>query len=385
MKLMSQSWVNRNLILFTLVFWTSSAFSQSLFNIYAKRDIKKFEQHIKKKPDLANSQENGNFIIHLVTRNNSLPFLKILVDNGSNINQQDIQGYTPLYYAVINGNREISLYLLENDADVNSRDADKNSLLVVAVQNNDLDICKLLVKYGIDLDSYNSDGLDAFSIACLNGKTTIAEYLMSQMKMIHPVDVAGCIAANDTVLLRQALFKGGNINDTLNGRLNMLHIAAISENPGMIEYLLNQGFKPDISDQYGATPLLYASEYNDNTEVMIKLLDAGADVNYRDHEGFNALIYSIDYDGDRGFDGIKEKIRLLLSKGADINLSDNNGNRALMYASGKGLRSIVALLIEMGADPNLKNQAGETAAHFAKSQGSMRTNRLIKKIQKKWD
>lgn len=77
---------------------------------------------------------------------------------GSNLNQFDEYGFTPLIEAAIADNREIAELLLQNGANANLQDATGGTPLHWAAENNNLDLCQLLFKYRADPNACNFAG-----------------------------------------------------------------------------------------------------------------------------------------------------------------------------------------------------------------------------------
>ncbi len=93
----------------------------------------------------------------------------------------------------------------------------------------------------------------------------------------------------------------------------------------------------------GSTPLMYAALYDDEGAVRL-LLDHGADPNISNEAGATALMWSGD---DARIAG------LLLDHGAQVNAISSEGFSALSVAAGRlGGTSVVKLLLDRGASPS---------------------------------
>ena len=176
-----------------------------------------------------------------------------------------------------------------------------------------------------------------------------------------------------------------------------LHLAVMSSNRSIVEFLLEKECIINVQDDFGNTPLHYAQ-----SSGMIKLLmEKGSNPNIPNHEGSCALHYA-----SQRLD--VESCRILLSHGADLNTADHDqwltpfhvlmlasvdsndgcsraleitglfcgdqslaldeqdkdGNTVLHYAcigSNNCIDEIITLLLQCGANPNILNRRGQTA------------------------
>jgi len=130
--------------------------------------------------------------------------------------------------------------------------------------------------------------------------------------------------------------------------ISIVHFAVLWGSVNVLEYLLEQGCRIDVTDELGQTPLLYAIERlsgDDSYEISLLLIRAGADVNKGDtsdnlftplHAACLAGHYSI--------------VRLLIQNGADLERTDGRLNwTCLHWAVSGGNIKVIELLLEKGA------------------------------------
>ena len=71
----------------------------------------------------------------------------MLLENGAQVNAQDNNGATPLYYAAYNDASAIAQVLLANGAQVNAQDNNGATPLSVAMEKNAFETAAVLLLY----------------------------------------------------------------------------------------------------------------------------------------------------------------------------------------------------------------------------------------------
>ncbi len=110
--------------------------------------------------------------------NGNLSKVKILVENGTNINAVDGWSGTPMMYAAASGHTEIVSYLLDKGVNINARYRLGTTAVMCAAQLGHLETTKFLVERGADLsirETYESK--TALDLAKEYNRTAVVEYL----------------------------------------------------------------------------------------------------------------------------------------------------------------------------------------------------------------
>jgi ankyrin repeat protein len=178
------------------------------------------------------------------------------------------------------------------------------------------------------------------------------------------------IRANDLNKLRELVAAPGaaNLEDKLQWR--PLHYAAIYGSVDAVAILLDAGADPDVRNQQGATPLIYAAWNFDRTRLLVQ---KGAKVEVASKSGVTPLMVASRTHGNIA------TLRYLLERGANVNTVDERGEDALIRAAGAGDMDMLQALLAKGADPHHADKAGITALQLATSfTSSDRVRILIK-------
>jgi ankyrin repeat protein len=96
---------------------------------------------------------NGYTPLHLAIFSiNHKKIVQMLVAKGANVNDQAASGATPLYFAVLRGQKDDAEFLLDHGANPNLPDAYTTSILDVALHMNYSSMVELLVNKGADVN-----------------------------------------------------------------------------------------------------------------------------------------------------------------------------------------------------------------------------------------
>ena len=145
------------------------------------------------------------------------------------------------------------------------------------------------------------------------------------------------------------------------GNWTGIFLAAINGEVGKIRDLICAGNSPNMVDEWGLTPLMYAVR-NARVSTFHLLLRHRANVNAVDSEGNSVLLHSVH--GRNLF-----IFRRLLALGANVNYCNKENMNALMVACRLGVEPLVTFMLEhyeeVRAAVNKSDVYGNTALHFA--------------------
>lgn len=242
------------------------------FSIYDNLDIELYEKiiiKIAKEIDINYSIDYGVPAIHKLVMSGNMPFIKILIENGMDINKKIIkeetkflEGCSPLFLSVHLGKEHIMRELIKLGADVNTSSLKYSSALALSLHNGNGRIFDYLVKNGADI---NED-----------------------------------IVKND------------------DSQMNVIHYVAQYNRPEMMSSLLHIGedidrkaySKNEIFNE--ATPLMISVYYSSIDNIKF-LLENKANINYQNSNGYSAVAYA-------AITGQKEIFNLLIQYGANTDI-----------------------------------------------------------------
>ena len=108
-----------------------------------------------------------------------------LIEDGEDVNKENDDGMTPLFYACNTGNLGVVKYLVEeHGVNVDKEDKKGETPLFDACRGGNFEIVKYLVEHGADVNKENMSGKTPLFYACKGGNLEIVKYLVE-----HGADV----------------------------------------------------------------------------------------------------------------------------------------------------------------------------------------------------
>ena len=115
--------------------------------------------------------DSGYAPLTVAVTSGNMKIVKLLVDNGANVNTQDLLGRTPLHYTCDHNYLEIAKFLIKHGANINLTDNHLNQPLFEAVFNaasedeDKLPLVELFLKNGADPNFQNKSNKSPLSFA----------------------------------------------------------------------------------------------------------------------------------------------------------------------------------------------------------------------------
>jgi ankyrin repeat protein len=272
------------------------------------------------------------------------------------VNRREVDGSTPLQWAVYTSDVAEARRLLRAGADVSLANNYGATPMSLAAEVGNTDILRLLLEVGANADSPNADGQTALQAVARTGKIDAAQLLLDHHATVDAREKWGgqtalmwASARRHPEMMQLLIARGADVNARSIDRDYQRHVTA-------------EG-RPKSLDSGGLTPMLYAARENCIACVGV-LLENKADIDLPDPDGVSPLLLAI---MNANWDLAKQ----LIAAGADVNQWDIYGEAPLLTAvdlrnridggrasidpmnTTKGL-AIVNLLLERGADPNMQ-------------------------------
>ena len=262
-------------------------------------------------------------VFRLALRNQDKKGIATLMADPALPKARGVNGTTALHQVAVYGDVAEAKALLDKGADVNAADLDGVTPLIWAVRDDA--IAGLLIDRGANVNAVSDGGIDALVAA--SGRATgagVIRHLLdrgAKPAMPQQMQAAVGVAFSSNLDAIKVLYPKVL---PVNGPQGNATAAIVANTQCMacLDYLISQGAKGKTLND----ALVFAANSGDAAMVK-RLLDLGATLDGKGTQDATALIAAAITDREPA-----EKLRLLLAAGADPNVPDAHGRTPLIYA-----------------------------------------------------
>ena len=325
---------------------------KTLHEACENRDLISVKELLKLGTNVDDLNDEGLTPLIIACINGHFDIVVVLLAHGANPNLLDCTGKSPFHMAVAYGKLSMVQKMLEYKADVNLQDSEGKAPIHYAAFLGHLKIVKLLLKYEADVNLEDNDGSIPLSMAIASKKDKIAEVLLNHGAnangvMVFDEDVSWqwtfLIQAchnNNYKLVKTLIKHGADVNVTSHDFTPLYF--AIKNGPSCVSLLLEAGSDLNIMTASGS-PLHHAVRYG-NVEAVSQLIEFGAKVNAQDFDGFTPFHVAVLSYSDVKKNECLKIVGRLLEENVDLNCRNINGNTALELAFAKNCHDIIRMI-----------------------------------------
>ncbi|XP_065563359.1 transient receptor potential channel pyrexia-like isoform X2 [Artemia franciscana] len=293
--------------------------------------------------------------------------LRLLVENGGNVNSKDRAGRTAVHLAAISNSVSCLQILSAKGAFIDEWDYENTATpLGSAAASKNVEALDFLLSKGADsnagLSDYSKAGCTPLNWAARASAITCLQSLINHGAKVNsphaymesPLHISASLG--DSKCLEILLKSDADVRMLCgSNKLTALHLAAEDGAPDCVRLLLSFGADPNIGNIRNQTPLHMAA-LAQACEVVSLLVKGGAKVDAEDMDRktplHNAIVKTV---------RCTETVQNLLLLGANVNHQDKFGYSPLHLAALNEDSALVSLLIHRGADITVKTKGGATA------------------------
>jgi len=338
---------------------SEATFGRKTLKYLQRNDWHKFQLFLKSRNKRKNEQDINNVLLDGVHSSltyackvgASVDMLKILIDNGADINRCCSDKKTPLMLAVINQHKDVVKYILKFcNPNLELLDSHQKNVLNYSYKNKDVE--QLLIQCG--------------------AKYPLTDVMLSRPSVYSGVDLTSAKDAKLVDKLWEVCTSRLIDDDICNDKL----IRLIIDFPALeqeltselliktvesgkfkcVQFLIQSGVDCTYVDETGMS-VLSVSIYQNHTHITKYLLS----LNPLKELESNAKIPAVHIASTYGYDDV---IKLLVEHGVDVNILDSKRWTAMHHAVKNRQISTIILLVKLNADVMTLNDEGQLPVDY---------------------
>lgn len=164
--------------------------------------------------------------------------------------------------------------------------------------------------------------------------------------------LAALAERGDIAKLELAVSQGADLDELAPRDVSLLMYEIAKKNEIAVRALLAAGANPNALSNAGASPMAVAAA-SDNPRLLEMLLDRGGDPNLKNKKEEPLLHQTITF-------GQWQNVHTLVERGADIEAKDTTGRNAMLRLAYLNQYQEVNWMLDRGADPSVKDATGRS-------------------------
>lgn len=290
-----------------------------------------------------NDDLNGISPLHYAIYNDNLDLVKRLLHKNADINikSTSVMAYTPLHYAIEKENIDIVSFLMENKAIDTIQDVNGNTAVDLALQSNSTAIKMLFYP------KMNKEYKDKLFLhtARYSNDTLVLKKLFKDDKISKNLINEAFIFSKSPSISQMLLDKGAKIAyKHKNHDIAAIHYAAIRGDTIMLDFLLKHGANVNqLSKKNQITPLMHAARLYEDHNIKSKDI-GGFQINL--NPLFQDMLGSSE---EKNPENSLEAVKFLIKKKANIHFKNDDDENALYYSEYTLNNEVIKYLKKAGA------------------------------------
>lgn len=210
--------------------------------------------------DINATSDNDNAVIHLAAENKSYDIIKTLLDYGADVNMVGYRGKTPLYYATENYSYRNMKLLLDYGSNPNIPGYIMNTPLFISIKYPCIENTKLLLDSGANINHVNDN--DETPISCVAPNlvsTPVAILVISHIIILknkyNNIKYLPGFIKNISVI--QSFTKFDKIKKECEDEFRFMNSVSLSVNHNLSSYICNDNLRPLV--RFINNPKIYYS------------------------------------------------------------------------------------------------------------------------------
>ncbi|ODQ63901.1 ankyrin [Nadsonia fulvescens var. elongata DSM 6958] len=317
---------------------------------------------------------NGRTCLHEASAATTLDrksIVTLAIDQKIDVTKRDIYGRTALHYACINNRTDLIPVLLNNGSNIEDQDQDNMSPLLIAITHQYSTCVMDLVRFGASIYPQSENSYVPLNLACQYGGFEVVEIILKQLQKLNKTEkLFQGHNANRVLVYESSTAKDEMDNKFLQQSfipdaegLFPIHVVARNGHHQLVSLLKEYDANINQIDKLNSWTALFYAASEGHPLTISELLKAGATTNFMDEEDFTALYYA-------AWEGHIDCMKLLtphddLSENkSPLNLSSNKNDSMQSLSLGLDLTQQTSTSNPTNAnisnDPTVENAPGSS-------------------------